>query len=1341
MIRDEVVSPWRRSGATMATALWLVLLAVALVAGSWWLRSPEIRYLLACGLATALACVAASRSGAAARRWAWPAAAMAVVFVAIASVSQREISRIDRDWMGYREMAVDRGLRLMSAAIEQDVAALSVLARDALTTVDPVVAPVVAFNALDRLPLDAGVGVVVMTDGIPAAWTGRIHAAPALMSGGAGVAFTSFYAVLYAAADADDGRRAIATRVLQALPPANRLVTGLEQGVAERSGLIGFHFAQPVTAAANATAATVAVNDVAVVGVTAIPPSREEARLRTVEGARSFGVVALASTLLLLLVGSWRLKAALPWRLIPLAAALVMIALVPLSAFSRVTILFDPTVYFADFGGAFTANVGALMLAGAVSLLAVLLILRGPMTLRSRARAILVVGAIVAGGPFLLRLLSRGVSPPPGGITAGLWLAWELALFLSAAMLLVVVAAVSPALRRTGGGLHPLVAPVLAAVAALAGPPAMEATGGWPVWYAGLWVVAIGALAVTRRHAWVIITSALVASLGAATVTWNAGVRGRMALAARDVASLHVVEPFLASVLDRLGDELDDDPPPRSQADLLRAYVRSDLEGTGFPVQLTSWLPEGVAAADLSLSHLDVPDAEMLELARVSRSSAERMIVRLDGVAGAHVVLAVPYADGTVLTVLVGPRTRLIGEAPFNVLLGLEPRERGTPPYTLTLMEPQADAAVPVGMEWYRADGELHGVSFVPTRLGPARAHVEIELRSLDVLVQRGTLVVLSNVVVILLLWVVSTLPGGGLRRWLRRRLRSWRQSYRAQLTIALFAFFVIPATTFAAWSYQRLQSEDRQSRELLVREMLRALATGDQPPAAEGLSMQRETPIWLYRGGELWQTSLPLLEDIAPAGLFLPADVYLTLTDGREVFASRMMGIGDIPILFGYRAVSDLARQPVVFSVPARGNEETLEQRRRDLGILVLFATVLGAFGALWLSGIAARSLAEPIGSLRRAALAIAAGEREPPLAGVPPLEFRPVFSAFRRMASDLGESRAALEAAQRRTAAVLRNVASGVVAVDGDGRVVLANPRAESLLEQALPPGSPLPALGGVHLARRTAVFLAHGTVDEEELDIPAGEQQIHVRFTRLSGTRGGGAVITLDDVTELARAQRVLAWGEMARQVAHEIKNPLTPIRLGVQHLKRAHSDAHPGFDRILDQNVSRILAEIDRLDEIARSFSRYGAPPAERLGAVSTDVAAVARNVVELERLGAGEVEWRLEGADGALLALARADELREVLLNLLENARHAEATRVELRLHGADGRVAIEVRDDGRGIPAQILPRIFEPHFSTRTSGSGLGLAVSRQLVESWGGTIVITSNGGTVVRVELAAAG
>jgi nitrogen fixation/metabolism regulation signal transduction histidine kinase len=209
-----------------------------------------------------------------------------------------------------------------------------------------------------------------------------------------------------------------------------------------------------------------------------------------------------------------------------------------------------------------------------------------------------------------------------------------------------------------------------------------------------------------------------------------------------------------------------------------------------------------------------------------------------------------------------------------------------------------------------------------------------------------------------------------------------------------------------------------------------------------------------------------------------------------------------------------------------------------------------------------------------------------------------------------------------------------------------------------------------------------------------------------------------------------------------VAHEIKNPLTPIRLGVQHLRRARADARVDFHRVLEQNVARILKEIDRLDEIARAFSRYGQPPEQRGDAEPTDVAAVLRDLVELETMGEEQVTWSVDGTESPVLALARREELREVLLNVFENARLARAKVVNVALHRSDGQVRVRVRDDGHGIPREVLPRIFEPHFSTRTSGSGLGLAVSRRLIESWGGTIEIESidGRGTTVTIELADA-
>jgi signal transduction histidine kinase len=225
---------------------------------------------------------------------------------------------------------------------------------------------------------------------------------------------------------------------------------------------------------------------------------------------------------------------------------------------------------------------------------------------------------------------------------------------------------------------------------------------------------------------------------------------------------------------------------------------------------------------------------------------------------------------------------------------------------------------------------------------------------------------------------------------------------------------------------------------------------------------------------------------------------------------------------------------------------------------------------------------------------------------------------------------------------------------------------------------------------------------------------------------------------------RSARVLAWGEMARQVAHEIKNPLTPIKLAVQHLRRANADRLPDFDQVLDRNVEQVLLEIDRLADIARAFSRYGAPAASSGPVEPVKVHEVVREAITLYKAGDPEIEYREDVEDELPRAFGRAPELKEVLINLLENARDAVDGDgvITVAARRVDGGVEICVRDNGRGIPPDLLPRVFEPHFSTRSAGTGLGLAIVRRLVESWGGEVAAESEEGrgTTIRIVLRAA-
>jgi signal transduction histidine kinase len=294
----------------------------------------------------------------------------------------------------------------------------------------------------------------------------------------------------------------------------------------------------------------------------------------------------------------------------------------------------------------------------------------------------------------------------------------------------------------------------------------------------------------------------------------------------------------------------------------------------------------------------------------------------------------------------------------------------------------------------------------------------------------------------------------------------------------------------------------------------------------------------------------------------------------------------------------------------------------------------------------------------------------------------------------------------------------------------VTLANPRAAELLGATLAPGDELPRVAGAEWAPvwdelRQVIAQAPTEIAARDFDVDG--RQIRAQFASL-GPRPDGCVVALDDTTAIARAARVLAWGEMARQIAHEIKNPLTPIRLGIQHLQRAQRGRGKAeFETMLDETAQRILTEIDRLDGIARAFSRFGAP-ADPQPLEAVDLLATAREVANLYALGgAGGARVSVEGEGGPPVP-ARRDEVKEVLVNLLENARNAGARRIVLRLAGGASRVSVQ--DDGPGMPPDVLARLFEPRFQTTSSGAGLGLAIARRLVESWGGSIVVESEPG-----------
>ena len=230
------------------------------------------------------------------------------------------------------------------------------------------------------------------------------------------------------------------------------------------------------------------------------------------------------------------------------------------------------------------------------------------------------------------------------------------------------------------------------------------------------------------------------------------------------------------------------------------------------------------------------------------------------------------------------------------------------------------------------------------------------------------------------------------------------------------------------------------------------------------------------------------------------------------------------------------------------------------------------------------------------------------------------------------------------------------------------------------------------------------------------------------------------------ELVKAEKNAAWREMARQVAHEIKNPLTPIQLSASLLRRAHAEQSPEFEAILERTTDVIDRQVRNMRDIAKDFYRFAG---EHRAPVPVDAAEILREVFDLDAAWAEAEGIRLvleAVAPDAPHAIVEADpdELRRALVNLVSNA--IEAMEDGGTIHGsvevAAGRVVITVADTGKGIPDDVLERLFEPYFTTRSSGTGLGLAIVRRIIEDRGGEVSLENargddGPGAVARISL----
>jgi two-component system, NtrC family, nitrogen regulation sensor histidine kinase NtrY len=328
-------------------------------------------------------------------------------------------------------------------------------------------------------------------------------------------------------------------------------------------------------------------------------------------------------------------------------------------------------------------------------------------------------------------------------------------------------------------------------------------------------------------------------------------------------------------------------------------------------------------------------------------------------------------------------------------------------------------------------------------------------------------------------------------------------------------------------------------------------------------------------------------------------------------------------------------------------------------------------------------------------------------------------------------------LDLERRLLSTVLESVTTGVLAFDANGRITVANPAARSLLAlgesdltlerlRARPELAPL-----VFLLEEAGEGVAKAGPRELILSGDGAEHRLEIAVRPLSAAAAGergGWVVAVEDTTHVAREQKLAAWSEVARRVAHEIKNPLTPIRLSAERIARRLRAGGADLPETIERGTKVIVDEVRVLKSLVDEFSRFARLPEMKPEPV--DLAALASSTVRLFEGARDGVQVRVDSRLSSGRVLLDPEQIKRVLINLIDNALEAcgPAGEIVVRLSdGTDG-VTIEVADTGRGIPVRDREKLFLPDFTTKGRGTGLGLAIVSRIVADHNGTIRVEDN-------------
>ncbi len=591
---------------------------------------------------------------------------------------------------------------------------------------------------------------------------------------------------------------------------------------------------------------------------------------------------------------------------------------------------------------------------------------------------------------------------------------------------------------------------------------------------------------------------------------------------------------------------------------------------------------------------------------------------------------------------------------------------------------------------------------------------------------------------------LVAALPRSAVRDLGRRALRS----YSKRLLIVYAGLLLLPVAMLYLFLSRTLERRIEGEQELAARAALRTvqrvlgeyvltlepgfgIGTAIDDPLLEWLSRVAQHEVNLYWGSDVYASSK---RDLFTAGLLprrLPGEVQERLALAGDELARRTSRAGEAEYLELY-APLEVPGQPnrearLVLSMPLLAQQEealalAARLRRRALLATLALFLLLAATGTR-LARRFTRPIEEIVAGTRRIA------------GGAPELGFRPeeaeleaLAEAIDRMAQKIAQGRERLLAEKELVERIVESVAAGVVALDADGRVLMANRAARELL--GVQPGDLL----AERLAERSelapvAAFAAGADGRPAQMAFKLGGAEVERDWTavRVPLPEAGDAssLLVVEDVSEVSRAQRLDAWAAMARIIAHEIKNPLTPIRLSTEHLREAWVRDREHFESVFERCTDNILRQVEELRAIASEFSTYSQIP--RIDRQAGDLVAAVAAVVEA--YGAAPppgVEIGFSADPAELPARFDPRLLPRAVRNLIENAVRASAGRgtVEVRVERRGAEAAIRVADRGPGVPQELVARVLEPYFSTHAAGTGLGLPIAARIAEEHGGSLV-----------------